>query len=93
MRNESPIGLATLLGLAPAVIGAAVFVVLLVVNGGDVDKAQQMGVAIAVGASLVGTAWLRQWRAVSGTTSAPTPATQDPGALDEGDAGSAVPEG
>jgi hypothetical protein len=64
MRNESPVGLATYLGLAPFAIGGVVFVVLLIKNGGDVEAATALSIAIIGGVSLVGTAALRQWRAV-----------------------------
>ena len=72
MRNESPVGLATILGLVPAALAAAIFVVLLVMNGGDVDKAVALTIAIIGALSLVGTAGLRQWRAVVGVTSETT---------------------
>lgn len=71
MRNESPVGLATILALAPAIIGGAIFVVLLVVNGGDVERATQLTIAIIGGLSLVAAAALRQWRAVAGTKQPP----------------------
>lgn len=64
MRNESPVGLATFLGVAPAIIAGVVFVGLLVKSGGDVEQATQLTLAVIGGVSLVGTAALRQWRAV-----------------------------
>lgn len=67
MRNESPIGLATILGLLPAVLAVAVLVVLVIVNGGDVQAATVMLLAIIGAASTVGTAAMRQWRAIAGS--------------------------
>jgi len=72
MRNESPVGLATILGLIPAAAAAVIFVALLITNGGDVDKAVALTIAIIGALSLVGTAGLRQWRAVVGATSETT---------------------
>lgn len=67
MRNESPIGLATILGLLPAVLAIAVLIVLVIINGGDVQAATVMLLAIIGAASTVGTAAMRQWRAISGS--------------------------
>jgi hypothetical protein len=72
--NEHPIGLATVLGFLPFVVAGIVFVVLLIRNGGDVQQAQALTLAIVMGVSSVGTAALRQWRAVNGGTAAPAPA-------------------
>ena len=67
MRNESPVGLATVLGLLPALVAVAVLIVLVIVNGGDVEGATVMLMAIIGAASTVGTAAMRQWRAIAGS--------------------------
>lgn len=64
MRNETPVGLATILGILPAVGAGALMVALLVMNGGDVEDASTKTLAIIAAVSLVGTAALRQWRAI-----------------------------
>lgn len=67
MRNESPVGLATIFAVAPAVIAGAVFIFLLISNGGDVEKATQLTLSIIGALSLVTAGALRQWRSVAGT--------------------------
>lgn len=67
MRNESPIGLATILGLLPALVAIIVMVILIIINGGDVQAATVMLLAIIGAASTVGTAAMRQWRAIAGS--------------------------
>jgi high-affinity Fe2+/Pb2+ permease len=83
MRNESPVGLATVLGLLPAAAAAVVFVVLLVLNGGDIEKATAATMAIIAAVSLVGTAALRQWRAVAAARSGTAPVPLPPGGTPE----------
>lgn len=67
MRNESPVGLATILGLLPAIVAVAVLIALVIINGGDVEGATTTLMAIIAAASTVGTAAMRQWRAIAGT--------------------------
>lgn len=74
MRNESPVGLATILAVAPAIIAGVIFVILLVINGGDVEKATQLTLGIVSALSLVGAGALRQWRSVAGTRQPSSPA-------------------
>lgn len=69
--NESPTGLATYLGLLPAAIGGLVFIIILFRNGFDVDGATALSISIIGGLSLVATAALREWRAISGPAQAP----------------------
>ncbi len=66
MRNESPIGLATILGLLPALGAIAVLIVLVIIYRGDVERATATLLTIIAAASTVGTAALRQWRATAG---------------------------
>lgn len=66
MRNESPVGLATVLGLLPAAIAGVTFIALMVMNGGDVTAAQELTLSIITSLSLVAAAALRQWRAIKG---------------------------
>ena len=72
MRNESPVGLATILGLLPAAGAALIFVAVLIIKGGDIDGAVAYTAAIIGALSLVTTAGLRQWRAVRGVTTETT---------------------
>ena len=81
MRNESPVGLATILGLAPAIGAALIFLVVLIIKGGDIDAAVAYTAALITAGSLIATAGLRQWRAVVGVTSETTePVPMDGGA-------------
>lgn len=66
LGNESPIGLATILSVLPGLIAVGVFIVLLALNGGDVDGATALVTAIIGGASFVFTGAQRQWRAGKG---------------------------
>ncbi|HWH13284.1 MAG TPA: hypothetical protein VNT51_00950 [Miltoncostaeaceae bacterium] len=93
MRNESPVGLATYLGLLPAAVAAGVFAVLLVVSGGDVEKATTLTIAIIGAVSLVATAALRQWRAVAAARTGTAPVPLPPGGVPEPDAGGLLPPG
>lgn len=38
--NESPIGLATILGIIPALVAAIVLIILVITNGGDIAAAE-----------------------------------------------------
>lgn len=73
MRNESPIGLATIAAFLPAAVAGVIFVVLLVRNGGDIDGATQATLAIIAALSSVTTGALRQWRAVNPPASGASP--------------------
>lgn len=81
--NEHPVGLSTVLGLLPFVIAGIVFIVLLAMNGGDVAKAQQLTLAIIMAVALVGTAAMRQWRAVNGGGTSAPPADPTPPATSD----------
>lgn len=91
MKNESPIGLATILGVIPGIIGAVVFIVALIKNGGDVDTANSVTTAAMVTISGVFTGWSRQRRAIEAPYAAAQVIMPDGGMPLDPDPGEADP--
>lgn len=85
MRNETPVGLATVLGVLPAVLAGGLLITLLILNGGDVEAATSATLAIITALALVAAAGLRQWRAIAHEKATgpalPPPPAEAPGAL------------